>query len=137
MNRPRIVGVDFGRARVGLAVSDPLLHFAQPLDAFPPAEAIRQLEQINGREGISKVILGWPLQLDGSEGEAVEQTKAFETRVRKRLPDVEIVRWDERFSSKEAAAALLASGAKKSVRRKKENVDAMAAAIILQTYLDQ
>ena len=111
--------------------------FAQPAGAFSPAHALVELEQIDKTEGISKVVLGWPLELDGSEGPAVEAVIGFEKRLRRTLPDVQIVRWDERFSSKEAGQALVASGARKKTRQTKGNIDAMAAAIILQSYLDQ
>ena len=137
MKRPRVIGVDFGRARVGIAVSDPLMLFAQPLGAFSPKNALAQLEQIRGQEGIEKLVLGWPYELDGHEGPAVDAVRSFESRLLKAFPGIEIVRWDERFSSKEATEAIVASGARKSKRREKGVVDAVAAAIILQSYLDQ
>ena len=137
MRRPRIVGVDFGRVRVGLAVSDPLIVFAQPLGAFSPTFALAELEQIHLRDGIEKLVLGWPFELDGSEGPAIEAVRTFESRLRKAFPDLEIIRWDERFTSKEATNTIIASGVKKSKRREKGIVDAVAAAIILQGYLDR
>ncbi len=137
MERPRIVGVDFGRVRVGLAVSDPLALFAQPLGAFSPKSALAELEQIHARDGIEKLVLGWPFELDGSEGQAVEAVRGFESRLRKAFPSIQIVRCDERFTSKEATETIVASGAKKRKRRKRGVIDAVAAAIILQSYLDQ
>lgn len=136
MGQPRIVGVDYGQVRVGLAVADPLSLFAQPLGAFSPESAVAELEQIRARDGIGKVVLGWPLELDGTEGESVQAVRAFEKRLKKALPGVEVERWDERLSSREAASAMVASGARKSKRREKGNIDAVAAAIILQSYLD-
>jgi len=137
MGRSRVVGIDFGLARVGLAVADPLGVFAQPIGAFSPESAIAELEQLHGRDGIGTVVLGWPLKLDGTESEIIGDVKTFERRLQKSFPDVEIVRWDERFSSKEAEETILASGARKKKRRQKGNIDAVAAAIILQSYLDQ
>lgn len=137
MRRARVVGVDFGRVRIGIAVSDPLTTFAQPVGAFPAQQAIEQLEQIRFRDGIATIVLGWPLQLDGTEGESARQVAEFEEKLRNVFPGIEIVRWDERLSSLEARRAILASGAKRRQRRIKGNVDAVAAAIILQSYLDQ
>lgn len=137
MKQPRIVGVDFGTARVGIAVSDPLLLFAQPLGAFSPKIALSELELIQRRDGIGKIILGWPFELDGGEGKAVDAVRSYESRLLKAFPGLEIIRWDERFSSKEAVETIVASGAKKNKRREKGVVDAVAAAIILQSYLDQ
>jgi len=122
---------------VGIAVSDPLSLFAQPLGAFSPKNALAKLEQIRGGEGIEKLVLGWPYELDGNEGPAVDAVRSFESRLMKTLPGIEIIRWDERFSSKEATETIVASGARKSKRREKGVVDAVAAAIILQSYLDQ
>ena len=137
MGRPRIIGVDFGRVRVGLAASDPLNIFAQPLGAFSQTSALAELEQILHRDGIEKLVLGWPYELDGSEGQAIEAVRVYESRLRSAFPDVEIIRWDERFTSKEATETIIASGARKRKRREKGIVDAVAAAIILQSYLDQ
>jgi len=137
MRRPRIVGVDFGRIRVGLAISDPLVVFAQPLGAWSPTIALAELEQIHLRDGIEKLVLGWPFELDGSEGPAIEAVRAYESRLRKAFPDLEIIRSDERFTSREATETILASGVRKKKRREKGIVDAVAAAIILQSYLDQ
>jgi putative Holliday junction resolvase len=137
MGRPRIVGVDFGLARVGLAVSDPLAVFAQPHGAFSPKSALAELEQIHQEDGIDTLVLGWPLELDGLEGPATDMVRAYEVRLRKTFPEIEIVRCDERFSSAEATETIVASGAKKKKRQEKGVVDAVAAAIILQRYLDQ
>ena len=137
MGQERIVAIDYGHVRVGLAVSDPLSIFAQPLGAYAPKEAITELELIAADQGITKIVLGWPLELDGREGASVDAVKAFERRLRRSFPDIDIIRWDERFSSKEAEEVIAASGARRSKRQEKGNVDAVAAAIILQSYLDQ
>jgi putative Holliday junction resolvase len=137
MGRPRIVGVDYGSVRVGLAMSDPMKMFAQPVGTFSPTAAIETLEQIQTHDGIDLIVLGWPIELDGTEGSAVEAVRKFEKRLKKRLAGVSVVRWDERMTSKEAQRTILASGARKKKRRQKGNVDAVAAAIILQGYLDE
>jgi putative Holliday junction resolvase len=136
MRRARIVGVDYGRARVGIALSDPLGMFAQPVGTFSPADALEQIERIRAREGVRLVVLGWPIGLDGSTGPATDDVAAYETRLRKSFPGLEIVRWDERLSSREAGRVVADSGIKRSRRRQKGNIDTVAAAIILQSYLD-
>jgi putative Holliday junction resolvase len=137
MLRARIVGVDFGRARVGIALSDPLSKFAQPVGAFSPNQALEEIEKIRTRDGIATIVLGWPLELDGSEGESTQAVAAYQKRLEKTFPGLDIVRWDERLSSREAKRVIAASGLRKSRRREKSNVDAVAAAIILQSFLDQ
>lgn len=136
MRQARIVGVDYGRARVGLALSDPLGMFAQPVGTFSPADAIEQIERIRVREGLLLVVLGWPIGLDGSTGSATDDVEAYEKRLKTSFPGLEIVRWDERLSSREAGRVVADSGIKRSRRRQKGDIDTVAAAIILQSYLD-
>ncbi len=134
--QPRIVGVDFGLARVGIALADPLRLFATPLGTFAPKEAVRRLVELRKAEGLEAIVLGWPILLDGSEGETVSLVQKFERKLHGALPGVKIVRWDERFTSKMARDAIHAAGGKKSSREEKGRVDAAAAAILLQSYLD-
>jgi putative holliday junction resolvase len=133
---PRLVAVDYGTKRVGLAVADPLRLFARPLGTWPPDEAVEELRRIHREEGLEAVVLGWPLTPEGEEGEATARVRPFLNRLRRVLPDVEVVTWDERYSSQDAAAALLAAGVRKKARREKGRVDRAAAAVILQQYLD-
>ena len=133
---PRIVGVDFGWARVGIAVADPLRIFAAPLGTFGRKEAIARLVEIRDRDGLELVVLGWPLQLDGAEGETVDLVRKFERQLEGALQGVRIMRMDERYTSKIAQDAIRRSGGKRSERRKKERIDSAAAAILLQDYLD-
>ena len=133
---PRIAAVDVGRQRVGLAVADPLRMFARPVGTFAPPVALAELAEMHEREGIETVVVGWPLDENGEEGEAVARTKPFITRLRRALPGVEVQVQDERFSTKRAQAALLAQGTRRKKRRKTEGlVDAAAAAVILQDWL--
>lgn len=133
---PRLVGVDYGRRRVGLAVADPLRLFAQPYGTYRPDEAVAVLQQLRDEDGIERIVVGWPLTPDGDEGRATQAVQEFINRLRNALRGVEVVKWDERFSSQRARQAILESGARRKARRDKARIDAAAAAIILQEYLD-
>ncbi|MDX1531153.1 MAG: Holliday junction resolvase RuvX [Rhodothermales bacterium] len=135
--RPRIVAVDYGTKRVGLAVADPLRLFAQPLATHSPDEAVAALRRLHTEEGIETLVVGWPLTPEGEEGAAVERVRPFFNRLRNAFPGVEVVAWDERFSSRRATEAIRAAGARQKARRDKARVDRAAAAIILQEYLDE
>ncbi len=136
-SRPRIAAVDVGRRSVGVAVADPLRMFARAVGTFVPPVALAELQGIHARDGIETVVVGWPLAEDGSEGEAVQRTKPFISRLRKALPGVDIQVQDERFSTRRAREALIANGVPRQKRLKaKGKVDAAAAAIILQDWLE-
>ncbi len=136
-SRPRIVAVDYGTKRVGLAVADPLRLFAQPLGTYPPDEAVEQLRALHRAEGIEALVVGWPLAPDGEEGAATERVRPYFNRLRNAFPGVVLVAWDERFSSVRAKEAIRAAGAGRKARRDKGRVDRAAAAVILQEYLDE
>ena len=135
--RPRIVGVDFGTKRVGLALADPLRLFAQPEGTYSPDEAVRRLQRIQLTSGLETVVVGWPLTTEGEEGETTRLVQEFINRLQKKLKGVEIVKWDERYSSKQASRALLEAGRGRKARRDKQLINAAAAAVILQEYLDE
>ena len=128
----RIAAVDFGTKRVGLAVADPLRMFAQPFGTFAQSEAVDRLKRLHDEEGIAAVIVGWPLLEDGREGIATGRVQQYINRLRRQLPGVHFVKWDERYTSEEAKEVLRGTGRPLSRAR----VDAAAAGIILQEYLD-
>ncbi len=134
---PRIVAVDYGTKRVGLAVSDPLRLFAQPFGTFAPDEAVEALRALQRTDGLETIVVGWPLTPDGEEGAATERVRPYFNRLRNAFPGVEVVRWDERFSSARAKEAIRAAGAGRKARRDKGRVDRAAAAVVLQEYLDE
>lgn len=136
-SHPRIVAVDYGTKRVGIAVADPLRLFAQPFGTFPPDEAVETLRALHRNEGLAVIVVGWPLAPDGEEGPATERVRPYFNRLRNAFPGVEVVAWDERFSSVRAKEAIRASGAGRKARRDKARVDRAAAAIVLQEYLDE
>jgi len=132
----RVVGVDVGTKRVGLAVADPLQLFAQPHGTFSPGEALDALRSLDAEEGIDTVVVGWPLTEDGEEGDAIEMVEAYVERIEDVLASVEVVRRDERFTSVIAKDLLREAGVQQPGRYDKGRVDAAAAAVILQDYLN-
>ncbi len=133
----RVAGVDYGARRVGLALADPLRLVARPIGTFAPGEALRQLHALAEREGVGVVVVGWPLDDDGGEGAAVDRVRPVLGRVRQLLPDAEVVVQDERESSRRAMRQLVEAGVRKGRRRQKGTLDAAAACVILQDWLDE
>lgn len=133
----RIVGIDFGSARTGVALSDPLRIFATPAETVPTANIIVYLQKIADTDGIEKFVLGYPLNLDGRPAAAASDVDKFIVRLQKSFPDIPIALEDERFTSVLAHRAMIDGGMKKSDRRDKNSVDKISAAIILQGYLDR
>ena len=133
----RIVGIDYGRARVGVAVSDPLKIFASPIETVPSAKIIEYLQKYALSETIERFVVGWPLNLNGAPAQAAPDVEGFLKRLRKAFPEVPVTLEDERFTSVLAHRAMIDGGMKKSERRDKASVDRISAAIILQAYLDK
>lgn len=129
----RFLGVDYGTYRIGLAISDGIGLIASPLDVVPRKRLIEEIRRIDDEYGLEAVIVGLPTALGGHEGESATAAREMGEEVRSEL-GVDIVYVDERFTSRMAEKTLLESGMKRSER--KETVDKVAAAIILQTYLD-
>jgi putative Holliday junction resolvase len=134
--RARVVGVDVGTKRVGIAKSDPLRLFAQVEGTYAPSVALSELQRMEREDGIEVVVVGWPLTEDGGEGEATEMVDAFVEDLRAALDGVEVARRDERFTSEMAKDLLRRAGVSQPGRYDKGRVDAAAAAVILQDYLD-
>ena len=133
----RIVGIDYGRARVGVAVSDPLRIFASPVETVPSAKIIEYLKKYALSETVERFVVGWPLNMNGAPAQAAPDVEAFLKQLRKAFPDVPVSLEDERFTSVLAHRAMIDGGMKKSDRRDKNSVDKISAAIILQSYLDR
>lgn len=133
----RTVGIDYGRSRVGVAVSDPLGIFASPLETVQSANIIKYLQKMAESDSLVCFVVGYPVNLDGRPSEAQADVDVFLRRLAKAFPDVPRVLEDERFTSVLAHRAMIDGGMKKSERRKKESVDKISAAIILQGYLDR
>ena len=134
----RVMAVDWGEARIGLALSDALGMLAHPLETVPGRNASRAADRVAAlarEHQVSTVLLGLPLRMDGSEGSAVEKVRAFARILRRRLDaDVAMMEVDERLSTVAAAEKLRAAG--RGARRGRAVIDQAAAMEILQEYLD-
>ena len=133
----RTIGIDYGRARVGVAVSDPLGVFASPLETVPSAKIIEYLQNYASAQTIVRFVVGYPLNLSGAPAEAAADVDVFLRKLEKAFPAVPITLEDERFTSVLAHRAMIDGGMKKSDRRDKNSVDRISAAIILQSWLDR
>jgi putative Holliday junction resolvase len=132
----RVLGVDFGHKRIGLALSDETGTIAQPLDYIAggaTAGVCRELARICAERKIGKIVVGVPLRLDGKPSEQTERTLAFIAELR-RATTVPVAQWDERLTSVQAERALLEGNVRRSERKQK--IDKVAAQIMLQSYLD-
>ena len=136
----RILGLDYGDKTIGVAVSDPFGWTAQGVEIIRrdnPAEykkSLRRLAELMEEYQAERIVLGYPKNLDGSEGDRCEKTKAFCERIRNRFPKAEVILWDERFSTIAAERSL--REAQLSHEKRKSVIDKMAAVHILQGYLD-
>lgn len=133
----RIIGIDFGRKRTGLAVSDPLGIFASPLDTVPAAKIIDYLKNYAQKETIVLFVVGMPVNMNGAPSEAAADVEVFLRTLRNAFPAVPVQLEDERFTSVLAHRAMIDGGMKASRRRDKAEVDKISASIILQSYLDK
>ena len=132
----RIIGIDYGRKRVGVAVSDPLGIFASALDTIPAAKIIDYLKNYTQNNKVGRFVVGYPMNLNGRPAECAQYVDVFLKHLKKQFPDIPVTLEDERFTSQLAMKAMIAGGMKKQDRREKENVDKISAAIILQSYMD-
>ncbi|MDD2594858.1 MAG: Holliday junction resolvase RuvX [Bacteroidales bacterium] len=133
----RILGIDYGNKRIGVAVSDPLRIFASALDTVPSANIIVYLQNYSQKETIERFVVGYPRNMDNTPSQAARLVDDFIRLLNKKFPDIPVTLEDERFTSVLAHRALIDSGVKKMDRRDKSAVDKVSAAIILQTYLDR
>lgn len=131
----RILAIDYGRARTGLAVSDPLQMIAGGLATVPTKELERFIADYMSREEVSTIVLGKPMQMNGEPSETWRYIEPLARRLQAAHPSVEVTFYDERFTSVLAHRAMIDGGMKKSDRRNKAVVDKIAATIILEDYL--
>ena len=133
----RVLGIDYGSERVGLSLSDPLGIIAHPIDALKNDSALFvQLQQLSIREQVKLIVVGMPLNLKGQIAQKAEKVQKFIEQLKANL-DVEVVAWDERFTTTIAHKTMITMGTKRKDRQKKDGrIDSMAAAIILQGFLD-
>ncbi|MBQ7691492.1 MAG: Holliday junction resolvase RuvX [Muribaculaceae bacterium] len=132
----RILGIDYGRKRCGVAVTDTLQIVATALSTVPTHTLLEFISAYVQREPVECIVVGQPTQLNGQPSESMRYITPFLARLRKALPQMPIVMFDERFTSAIAQRAMIDGGMKKSDRRDKARVDSMAATIILNDYLN-
>jgi len=132
----RILAIDFGTKRCGLAVTDPLQIIASGMATQRTHDMLPFLKEYFNKETVDCVVVGKPLQMDGSDSESAVHVEKFISLLSKNFPTMSIKRIDERLTSRMAQAAMLEMGLKKIDRQKKGNVDQISAVLILQTYLE-
>lgn len=132
----RVIGIDYGKKRVGLAVSDPLGIFAQALDTIPTAKIIEYLKFYTQNNNVKCFVVGYPMNLNNKPAECAAYVDKFLVQLKKSFADIPVVLEDERFTSQIAMRTMIDGGVKKMDRREKGAVDKISAALILQSYLD-
>lgn len=132
----RILAIDYGQKRTGIAVSDPLRMIAGGLDTVPTHTLFDFLADYMQKEGVDIIVIGKPTQMNGEDSENMSRITPFVNRLKKLYPEKEIVMHDERFTSVLAHKAMLESGIGKKARQDKALVDKISATIILQSYME-
>ena len=132
----RILSIDYGKKRTGLAVTDPLKLIAGGLATVSTSELFNYLQDYIKKEQVEKVIIGKPLQTNGEPSENLNRVQQFVNRWKKNVPQIPIEYYDERFTSVLAHRAILDSGIGKKARQNKALVDEISATILLQDYME-
>ena len=132
----RILAIDYGTKRTGIAVSDPLRIIAGGLDTIPTSQVMDWLKKYTAGNDVSIIVLGKPLQMDASPSDTYEKVLELSGRIEKGFPGIKVVLFDERFTSVLAHRAMIDGGMKKMQRRDKSVVDKISATIILQGYME-
>lgn len=133
----RILAIDYGRKRVGLAVTDPTQVIANGLDTVRTHDIIPYLRSFFQDEEVEKIVIGYPVQMNNKPSESTRYIDPFIKQLHKEFPEYPIEKVDERFTSKMALQAMIDGGVKKKDRRNKALVDKVSAVIILQSYLEK
>ena len=131
----RILGIDYGRKRTGIAVTDPLQIVANSLATVPTHTVIDFIKNYVAHEQVESIVVGQPSQLNGQPSESMRYITPFVKRLQTELPQTPVIMYDERFTSTIAHQSMIDGGMKKSQRQEKGRVDAIAATIILNDYL--
>lgn len=132
----RILAIDYGLKRTGVAVSDPLRIIAGGLETVPTAQLEGWLAQYMAANDVDIIVVGKPTQMNGTPSQSWAAIEPFVARLRERYPGVKVVLHDERFTSVLAHRAMIDGGMKKMARRDKSVVDKISATIILQSFMD-
>lgn len=133
----RLLGIDFGTKRIGLAITDPLKIFASPLKTVRTHEFNDFLYEYLRTESIEEFVIGYPVTLNNQPSKSVEHIDPFIKKLSRLFPDIKVNKTDERFTSGMALKTMIDGGVKKKGRQDKAMVDKISAAIILQSFLDK
>ncbi|MEI8111545.1 MAG: Holliday junction resolvase RuvX [Chitinophagia bacterium] len=133
----RIICIDYGKKRTGIAVTDPLKIIATALQTIETPQLFSFLKKYFTAESVERILIGHPLNLDDTPTHATPLVEAAIKRLQKEFPQIPVEKVDERFTSVLAGKAMIEMGMKKKDRRQKGNVDQIAATIMLQEYLNQ
>ena len=131
----RIMAIDYGKVRTGVAVTDPVRIIATALTTVETPTLLQYLKEYCAREEVDTFVVGVAKHMDGSPSESMQLIEPFVERLKAAFPDKEVARIDERFTSKMAFQAMIDSGMKKKDRRDKGTIDKIAATIMLQDYM--
>lgn len=134
---PRILAIDYGQKRTGIAITDELQIIASGLTTIASETAIDFLNKYFEKENVCKVLIGEPKQMNGEPSQSTEIIELFVTKFKKTFPNMELIRVDERFTSKMAFQTMIDSGLKKKQRQNKALIDEISATIMLQDYLSR
>jgi putative Holliday junction resolvase len=134
---PRILAIDYGQKRTGLAVTDELQIIGSGLTTIPSEETLTFLKEYFAKEKVGKVLIGEPKQMNGEPSESAPLIEAFVAKFKTAFPDMKVERVDERFTSKMAFQTMIDSGLKKKQRQNKALIDEISATIMLQDYLSR
>ena len=132
---PRILAIDYGQKRTGIAITDEMQIIASGLTTIPSETAIAFLKDYFSKENVEKVLIGEPKQMNGQPSQSTEVIEKFVTKFKTNFPEMAIERVDERFTSKMAFQTMIDSGLKKQQRKNKALIDEISATIMLQDYL--
>lgn len=132
----RIIAIDYGTKRVGIAVTDELQLIANPLTTVHSTEIEAFLKQYTAKEKVECIVIGLPKNLQNNETHASKSNENFFNRIKKIFPTISVEQFDERFTSKMAFQTMLDAGLSKSKRQDKEMVDKISASILLQSFLE-
>ena len=132
----KYIGIDYGQKKIGLSVTDDNKVFAFPLETVKNIDFFDFIFDFTKENSVEKFIVGKPIRMSGENSEIESEIIKFIKKLEKKFPNIPIVRFDERFTSKIATKSILSSGAKKKLRLKKEIVDKISATIILRDFLE-
>lgn len=133
----RILAIDYGRKRVGLAVTDSLKMIANGLTTVSSKDIFNFLISYLKKENVECFVVGYPKQMNNQPSESIEYINIFIKQLKKKLPDIPVELIDERFTSKMAFQTMINGGLKKKARKNKALIDTISATIILQSFLEK